>query len=104
VVPGYDTNIAYTVAGFVAPTDTSSGKLILSDHFYDPWTFAGSGATHTWGTGNPGIDSWGQEDWVVAEVAKLKSNYIDQGLPVIWGEYGAVNQTGYENYRRYYVT
>lgn len=103
VVPGYNTNIDFTVAGFVAPTDTSSGKLILSDHFYDPWTFAGSGATHTWGTGNSGIDTWGQEDWVVAEVAKLKSNYIDKGLPVIWGEYGAVNQTGYENYRRYYM-
>lgn len=103
VVPGYNTNIDYTVAGFVAPADTSSGKLILSAHFYDPYTFAIEGSTHAWGAGNAGIDNWGQEDWVRSQVAKLKSNYIDKGLPMIWGEYGAVNQPGYENYRRYYI-
>ncbi|HYQ02275.1 MAG TPA: glycoside hydrolase family 5 protein [Polyangiaceae bacterium] len=103
VVPGYNTNIDYTVAGFTAPKDTSSGKLILSDHFYDPYSFAGSAETHTWGTGNPGIDNWGQEDYVKSQMAKLKSTYVDKGLPMILGEYGAVNQTGYENYRRYYT-
>ena len=40
---------------------------------------------------------------VVSQVAKLKSTYIDHALPVIWGEYGAVNQSGYEKYRRYYL-
>jgi len=103
VVPGYNTNIEYTLAGFVKPTDTSAGKLILSDHYYDPWSFAGEGSTHTWGTGNPNIDDWAQEDWVRSQVAKLKSAFIDKGLPMIWGEYGAVNQTGYEKYRRYYM-
>ncbi|HET7544023.1 MAG TPA: glycoside hydrolase family 5 protein [Polyangiaceae bacterium] len=103
VVPGYNTNIDYTVAGFVLPKDSSAGKLILSDHFYDPYSFAGSAETHTWGTGNPGIDNWGQEDWVKAQMAKLKATYGDKDLPIILGEYGAVNQTGYENYRRYYV-
>jgi endoglucanase len=103
VVPGYNTNIDYTVAGFVAPKDTSAGKLILSDHYYDPYSFTGSAETHAWGTGKPGIDNWGQEDWVQSQVAKLKASYIDKGLPVIWGEYGAANQSGYENYRRYYM-
>jgi endoglucanase len=103
VVPGYNTNIDYTVAGFVLPKDTSAGKLILSDHFYDPFTFAGSAETHTWGTGNPGIDNWAQEDWVKSQMAKLKSTFGDKDLPIILGEYGAVNQTGYENYRRYYT-
>ena len=103
VVPGYNTNIDYTVAGFVVPKDTSAGKLILSDHFYDPYSFAGSAETHTWGSGNAGIDSWGQEDWVKSQMAKLKSNFADKDLPIILGEYGAVNQTGYENYRRYYT-
>jgi len=102
VVPGYNTNIEYTVAGFVLPKDTSTGKLILSDHFYDPYSFAGSAETHTWGAGNPGIDNWGQEDWVKTQMAKLKSTFADKGIPIILGEYGAVNQTGYESYRRYY--
>jgi endoglucanase len=102
VVPGYNTNIDHTVAGFEKPTDDAPGKLILSDHYYDPWSFAGEASTQTWGTGSPGIDDWGQEDWVRTQVGKLKTNFIDQGLPVILGEYGAVQQDGYENYRRYY--
>lgn len=103
VVPGYNTNIDYTVAGFEKPADTSPGKLILSDHYYDPWSFAGEASTPAWGAGNPSVDDWGQEDWVRGQVAKLKSTFIDQGLPMIWGEYGAVYQSGYEEYRRYYV-
>jgi endoglucanase len=103
VVPGYNTNIEYTIAGFEAPVDTSPGKLILSDHYYDPWSFAGEAATQTWGASSPGTDSWGQEEWVVSQIAKLKAKFIDHGLPMIWGEYGAVHQTGYENYRRYYM-
>jgi endoglucanase len=103
VVPGYNTNINDTVAGFKVPNDVGPDMLILSDHYYDPWSFAGAGTTHAWGTGHPGIDTWGQEDWVASQVAKLKTSYIDHGLPVIWGEYGAVTQTGYETYRRYYM-
>lgn len=103
VVPGYNTNIDYTLAGFEKPTDPSAGKLILSAHYYDPWSFAGEASTQTWGAGSPGVDDWGQEDWVRGQVEKLRTAFIAQGLPVIWGEYGAVQQNGYEDYRRYYV-
>jgi len=51
IVPGYNTNIDYTVAGFVTPKDTSAGKLILSDHYYDPFAFAGD-ATEAAGAGD----------------------------------------------------
>jgi endoglucanase len=103
VVPGYNTNIDHTVAGLEKPTDSSPGRLILSDHYYDPWSFAGEASKHAWGEGYSGVDDWGQEEWVRTQVAKLESAFIDQGLPVIWGEYGAVQQTGYEEYRRYYM-
>jgi len=103
VVPGYNTNIDYTVAGFVLPTDSATGRLIVSVHFYDPWSFAGEGATHVWGADSAGSDSWGQESGVRAQFDKLKATYVDKGIPVILGEYGAVNQTGYETYRRYYM-
>lgn len=103
IIPGYNTNIDSTVAGFITPTDTSAGKLILSDHYYDPFAFAGDATTHAWGMGNPGIDKSGQEDFVGGQIAKLKTTFIDKGLPMIWGEYGAVNQAGYETYRRYYM-
>lgn len=103
VVPGYNTNIEYTLAGFEKPTDPTPNRLILSVHYYDPWSFAGEGASPAWGNGAPGADNWGQEDFVKSQFQKLKTTYIDKGLPMIIGEYGAVNQTGAEKYRRYYM-
>ena len=103
VVPGYNTNIEHTIKGFKRPTDSLENRLILSVHYYDPYLFALQAKTHTWGSGAPGRDDWGQEDFVVAQFDKLKSTFIDKGLPVIIGEYGATHQEGYEDYRRYYM-
>jgi endoglucanase len=103
VVPGYNTNIEYTLAGFEAPQDPTPDHLILSVHFYDPWQFAGEGSSLAWGNGAAGADDWGQEDHVRSQFDELKSTFIDQGLPMIIGEYGAVNVTASQNYRRYYM-
>jgi len=103
VVPGYNTNIDHTIKGFKRPADSTAHRLILSVHFYDPYLFALQAKTHTWGAASPGRDDWGQEDFVTAQFDKLKSTFIDQGLPVILGEYGATRQEGFEDYRRYYM-
>jgi aryl-phospho-beta-D-glucosidase BglC (GH1 family) len=103
VVPGYNTNIDFTVAGFEAPADPTPDRLILSVHYYDPWTYAGEASTNVWGQASPGTDTWGQEPHVVAQFDKLKTTFIDAGLPVLMGEYGAVQQAGFEDYRRYYM-
>lgn len=103
VVPGYNTNIDHTLKGFALPTDPTPGRLIVSAHYYDPYLFALQGEKHTWGSASPGNDGWGQEDFVVAQFDKLKARFIDQGVPVILGEYGACHQDGFEDYRRYYM-
>jgi endoglucanase len=103
VVPGYNTNVEFTLEGFAAPSDPAPGRLILSVHYYDPWTFAGSGESHAWGMGSPGADTWGQEAHVDQQFEQLKTKYISAGLPVIIGEYGAVHQAEAQNYRRYYM-
>jgi len=103
IVPGYNTNIDETLKGFKLPIDSAKNRLILSVHCYDPYLFALMGQTHTWGRASPGRDDWGQEDYIVAQFDKLKSRYVDQGVPVIIGEYGASHQDGYEDYRRYYM-
>jgi len=103
IVPGYNTHIDHTIAGFKLPTDTIPNRLIVAAHFYDPYLFALMAKTHTWGQASPGHDDWGQEDFVVKQLDKLKTTYIDKGIPVFLGEYGAVNQDGYEDYRRYYM-
>lgn len=102
IVPGYNTNIDHTVSGFKAPKDPTEKRLSLSVHFYDPYTFALAGKTHTWGKAAAGRDDWGQEDHVVTQFDKLKQ-FSEQGLGIFLGEYGASHQAGYEDYRRYYV-
>lgn len=103
VVPGYNTNIEHTVAGFELPTDSTANRLILSVHFYDPYLYALQAKTHTWGSASPGRDDWGQEAHVVEQFDKLKAKFVDRGIPVLMGEYGATHQAGYEDYRRYYM-
>jgi aryl-phospho-beta-D-glucosidase BglC (GH1 family) len=103
VVPGYNTNIDHTLTGFKLPTDTVANRLILSVHYYDPYLFALMGKTHTWGSASPGRDDWGQEDFVTKQFDRLKSAFIDKGVPVLLGEYGATHQAGFEDYQRYYV-
>ncbi|HEX3853388.1 MAG TPA: glycoside hydrolase family 5 protein [Polyangiaceae bacterium] len=103
VVPGYNTNIDQTLEGFTLPRDSAENRLILSVHYYDPYLFALQGKTHTWGNASPGHDDFGQEDYVVKQFDKLKTSFIDRGVPVLMGEYGATNQAGAEDYRRYYM-
>lgn len=103
IVPGYNTNIDHTLAGFQTPKDSAVGRLSLSVHYYDPYTFALAAKTNTWGQSSPGHDNWGQEEFVVSQLDKLKARFADQGLPIFLGEYGATHQTGFEDYRRYYM-
>ncbi len=103
LVPGYNTNIDHTLAGFELPKDPADDKLILSVHFYDPYFYALAAKLHTWGQDSPDGDEWGQEPHVINQFDKLHSTYVEQGVPVIMGEYGAVYQEGFEDYRRYYI-
>jgi endoglucanase len=103
VVPGYNTNIDHTLAGFALPADPTPGRLIVSVHYYDPYLFALQAQKNTWGKASPGNDGWGQEDFVVTQFDKMKAHFIDRGVPVIIGEYGACHQQGFEDYRRYYM-
>ena len=103
IVPGYNTNIDHTLKGFVLPTDPTPKRLALSVHYYDPYLFALQAKTNTWGKGSPSPDNWGQEDFVVTQLDKLRSTYVDKGVPVFLGEYGATHQAEFADYQRYYV-
>jgi endoglucanase len=72
------------------PDDGYNGtdKLIVSVHYYDPPRYTVAGITdpqplvHTWGT---------QSEWhhLAEAAASLKSHFIDNGIPVYFGEWGA---------------
>lgn len=106
VVQGPGTNIDNTNTLMnTLPTDPASNRLMVEVHYYTPFQFAGLSADANWGNmfyywGN-GYHStndasrnatWGEESDAPAEFPLMKSKYIDKGIPVILGEYGAIHR------------
>jgi endoglucanase len=99
VVQAYVTNIQYAYDHLVMPTDNISNRLMVEVHYYDPWDFCGLEQDESWATvkyfwgapyaGNPRTSDWGQEAWVDEAFGKMKTKFVDNGIPVIVGEYGA---------------
>ena len=83
-------------------TDTATDRLMVEVHFYDPYQFTGMESDadwgkmfYYWGKGNAGSDAdrvtpskW-NEDYVSAQMKKMKTNFFDKGYPVLIGEFGA---------------
>ncbi|WP_461631208.1 cellulase family glycosylhydrolase [Labilibaculum euxinus] len=93
VVQTYNTNIAHGVNFHEMPTDEVANRLMLEVHYYDPWDFCGqeeSGFKTQWGDGYTDVSSYGQEDYLDEQFGAMKTNYVDKGVPVILGEYGAM--------------
>ena len=102
ICPAYNTNGDASLK-MTMPEDTVSDKLMMEIHFYDPWDFAGSGKGD-WGQTGTHTANWGQESWVDDIFGRIKAKFVDNGIPVIIGEYGAINnRDGYDDFRRYYV-
>ena len=112
LVPGWNTNIDYTAGnyGFVLPTDryrsssipSGEQRIMISVHYYDPWDFAGeeSGNKTQWGPAatNPSKTStWGQEDYLDAQLKKMHDGFVTKGYPVVIGEYGAIDKSSFDS-------
>jgi endoglucanase len=103
IVQGPNTNIDQTYNLFDVSkfSDSVSNRLMVEVHFYDPWQFTGMTEDaswgkmwYYWGTGNTGdsnrtATSTTTESYVSGQMAKMKSKFVDKGIPVIIGEYGA---------------
>jgi len=103
VIPGWVTRPSVTVSSLVLPTDPAPDRLIVTFHFYDPYNFAGSAQQKVWGDkALPG--NWANESYVRNTFNSVKTKFVDNGIPVIIGEYGAVNQSGDAfAHRKYYM-
>ena len=104
VVQGPNTNIDNTVAhNYMAKLhDSATDRLMVEVHFYDPYQFTDLGEDKDWGKyylywgkNNKGgdadrtADSKYNEDYVEAQMKKMKTNFFDKGYPVLIGEFGA---------------
>jgi endoglucanase len=107
VVQGFNTQIDHTVNFAVLPKDTVAKRLMMEVHFYDPYhyTIDEKSTIWQWGanaTDPAATDTWGNEAHVDAQFQKLKTRFVDQGVPIILGEFAVLARpqfAGSENFR-----
>ncbi|SMQ14335.1 endoglucanase [Streptomyces sp. Ag82_O1-12] len=112
LVAGWNTNIDYTAGnyGFALPSDqyrspsipANERRIMISVHHYAPWDFAGeeNGTITQWGRAatNPSRTStWGQEDYLDAQLKMMRDVFVTKGYPVVVGEYGAIDKSSFDS-------
>jgi len=88
------------------PTDKVANRMMAEVHYYTPWNFCGMEKDESygkmfyyWGAGNHSTTdtshnpTWGEEATVDANFALMKKQFVDKGIPVIIGEFGATART-----------
>lgn len=88
------------------PTDKIAGRMMVEIHYYAPWNFCGLTKDETWGkmfyywgsgfhstTDTDRNATWGEETAVTADFRLMKKQFVDKGIPVIMGEFGAMRRT-----------
>lgn len=110
VVQGFNTNIDHTVNFAKIPSDSAKEKLMMEVHYYDPYNFtlnAKSNVTQ-WGknaTDPSKTETWANEAFVDTQFQKMKTHFVDKGVGVILGEFGAMAKataSDHEVYRAYW--
>ncbi|PRD45037.1 cellulase family glycosylhydrolase [Sphingobacterium haloxyli] len=99
IVQSYNTNIQFAIDYLKMPDDATPNRLMAEVHYYDPWDFAGDegSSKYLWGSafaGSSNVSTWGQKSWVDERFARMKAHFVDKGIPVILGEYGAILRSG----------
>jgi endoglucanase len=90
LIAGYNTDIDLTCDPLFVMPDDPAGRCAVSVHYYTPSTFCILDADADWGKAKT---SWGSpRDKAELEgyMDKVKETFIDKGIPVIVGEFGAV--------------
>lgn len=92
MIPGYGANCKVGIHHIDVPKDD---KIIISVHAYEPYEFA---------LEIPGRDTWNHDTEVIDKLMKeLNELYISKGVPVIIGEFGAMEKHGNEAERAEWV-
>jgi len=107
VIQGPSTDIATTNKLMSKmPTDPLANRMIAEIHYYTPWNFCGMEKDETWGkmfyywgkgyhstTDVTRNATWGEESDVDKNFGLMKTQFVDKGIPVIIGEFGAMKRT-----------
>jgi endoglucanase len=88
------------------PTDPTPNRIMYEEHNYTPFQFCGLGDDVSWGkmfyywgaghhsTIDPDRNAtWGEEEEHIQYFKKIKEQFVDKGIPVLMGEYGAFRRS-----------
>ena len=91
MVPGYAASVdGATNEVFALPKDTADNRIIVSIHAYTPYPFA----LEDGGTDTFAVSNIGQTTEITRFMNKLYHMYVEQGVPVVIGEFGARDKGG----------
>jgi endoglucanase len=107
VIQGPSTDIETTTSLMsTMPSDQINDRLMVEVHYYTPWNFCGLTSDASWGkmfyfwgkdyhsTTNPSRNAtWGEESTVESYFQLMNTKFVDRGIPMILGEYGAIKRT-----------
>lgn len=86
LIAGYSTDINQTCDDrFQMPKDTADSKLMVSVHYYDPWSYCGASSAAS-------ATKWGKVsdyEYLDQQLAKM-TKFTEAGYGVVIGEYGAL--------------
>jgi endoglucanase len=110
IVQGFNTNIDHAISFATIPSDSASKRLMMEVHFYDPYNFTLNESSSIWqwgknATNSANTETWANEAYVDNQFQRLKTKYVDAGVAVIIGEFGAISRTNIsaaESYRVYW--
>ncbi len=87
------------------PMDEVPNRIMYEEHYYTPFQFTLLSEDVSWGnmfyywgngyhsTTDPSRNAtWGEESYVITEFQKMKTKFVDNGIPVVLGEYGAIRR------------
>ena len=93
---GYNANIDNTVNSFVKPNDTIDDRLMLSVHYYDPYNFT---------LNENGTSEWDADtEYMEGQLQKIATFANGLNMPVVIGEYGAIDKNNIDSREEYIAT
>ena len=88
------------------PTDVAEDRMMVEIHYYTPYQFCLMTEDAQWGkmfyywgdgyhsaTDPTRNSTWGEEEDLINLFQKMKTKFVDQGIPVLLGEYAAIRRT-----------
>jgi len=83
LIAGFDTSIFLSSdPRFIMPKDSASDRLMVSVHYYDPWSYCGADTAKQWGNSD--------EYYTMNDALSTMKKFTELGYGVVIGEYGVL--------------